>query len=65
MEDKLWGWVAWHLPRKLVYWASIRLMVYATGGQYSYREIPGITIFQALKSWDNSPPEFNSLGNEV
>lgn len=51
MRERLWMWLAWRLPRRLVYWASIRLMSTATGA-YSNRTPDGINIMEALHVWD-------------
>jgi hypothetical protein len=39
------------LPRKLVYWAAIRLMTNATTGKYSNQVVPELTCLDALKRW--------------
>lgn len=49
--EKLWTWVSWKLPRKLVYWASVRLMAYATTGEHASKEAPKVTILDALQAW--------------
>ena len=43
--------IAWHLPKPLVYWASIRLMAHATTGPYSSQVVPELTAMDALKRW--------------
>lgn len=45
-------WVAWRLPKKLVYWAVIRLMAYATQGDYSGQVVPELTAMDALQRWE-------------
>ena len=40
------------LPRWLVYYASIRLMVHATTGKYGHEETPAILGVDALKRWE-------------
>jgi hypothetical protein len=52
MRERLWMWVAWRLPRRLVYWASIRLMSTATCGAYSDRTPTEVNIMEALHAWD-------------
>lgn len=49
---KLAMFVAWHIPRWLVYWCSIRLMAHATTGQWGHVITPETTIMDALKRWD-------------
>ena len=52
MKEKILIWIAWHLPRNLIYWCSIRLMTYATVGHYSYQVVPDLLAMDALKRWD-------------
>lgn len=52
MKDKIYTWLAWRLPRRLVYWASIRLMVAATQGKYSSQIVPDLAAMDALKRWE-------------
>ncbi len=49
--DKIYRWVAWRLPRNVVKWATIRLIAYATQGQYSGTIVPELTAMDALKRW--------------
>lgn len=50
--EKIWIKLAWALPRKLVYWCSIRLMANATQGRWSNQEVPALTAVDALKRWE-------------
>jgi hypothetical protein len=44
-------WLAWRLPRRLVYWAAIRLMTHATYGKW--RSNPGeVNLIDALNRWE-------------
>lgn len=45
-------WLAWRLPKQLVYFASVRLMSVATTGQYSQTEVPSLTAIEALRRWE-------------
>lgn len=54
MKDKLQMWVAWKLPKWLVYQASIRLVANATAGQYSQTVVPELTAMDALKRWESN-----------
>ena len=49
--QKFWMWLAFELPKPLVYWAAIRLMSYATVGKYSNQIVPELTAVDALKRW--------------
>lgn len=54
MKDKFWQWVANRLPKRLVYFCSIRLMAHATTGEYSSTITPRLTIIKALKRWESA-----------
>ena len=49
--DKLWLWIAYRLPKSVVYWATIRLMTNATVGKYSNQIVPDLTAIDALRRW--------------
>ena len=57
MKENWWTRIAWLLPRNLVYWCAIRLIVNASTGEWSGEHVPDITAMDALKRWD-SPNEF-------
>ena len=50
--DKIWQRVAWWLPRGLVKWASVRLMVAGTQGAYGDTVVPELTALDALRRWE-------------
>ena len=49
--ESIQTWIAWHLPKGIVYWCAIRLGVHATTGEYSDQIVPELTIADALKRW--------------
>lgn len=49
--DRFWMWVAWHLPRPLVYWATVRVAAHATTGEYSSQVVPDLTAMDAMQRW--------------
>lgn len=51
LSDNLWSWIAWRLPRRLVYWSSVRLMTYGTVGKYGTQKPNQLTIDEALRRW--------------
>ena len=57
MERRFWTWLAWKLPRPLVYWAVIRAGVHATTGPYSSQIVPETTLPDVLKRWDDTYQE--------
>jgi hypothetical protein len=50
--ERLLLWFVWRLPRRLVYWAAIRLMAHATQGPWSSQEVPALLAVDALKRWE-------------
>ena len=54
IKEKILLFIVWHLPRRIVYWASIRLMAHATAvpcnGEYDV--VPKMTAMDALDRWD-------------
>ena len=51
-KERFLMWLAYRLPRKLVYNSAIRLMVNATTGEYSHQVVPELTAMDALQRWD-------------
>lgn len=51
MVEKVVRWVAWHLPKDVVYWATIRLIAFATSGEYSNQVVPELGAMEALHRW--------------
>ena len=51
MKEKLYQWLAWALPRRLVMWCAIRLGANATQGKYSDQELPELGFMDAIQRW--------------
>lgn len=51
MVEKFWLWLAWHLPRRLVYWSAIRLIAHATMGRHSGTIVTDLTAMDAKDAW--------------
>lgn len=49
--DRLARYLAWLLPRRLVYWSSVRLFAQATGGPWSRQQ--AVTVVDALARWEH------------
>ena len=49
--EKFWFWLAWKLPKGLVYWCAIRLMAHATTGEWSNVNMLSLNAIDALKRW--------------
>ena len=57
MMERFYMWLAWVLPKKLVYWCAIRLMSFATVGEYSDTVVPELKAIDALIRWDKASEE--------
>ena len=53
VTEKIWMWIAWRLPHKLVYWCAIRVGAHATTGEHEYQIVPDLTFMDAIKRWDD------------
>jgi hypothetical protein len=51
MKEKILIFISWHLPRSLVYWCAVRVLAYATTGEYSNQVVPSLIAIDALKRW--------------
>lgn len=51
--ERLYKWIAWRLPKKLVYWCAIRLLSHATQGKWSSQEVPTLLAMDALNRWED------------
>ncbi len=50
-------WIAWKLPRRVVYFAYIRLHAAATTGRFSNRTPDEVTWSEAVKAWEANSVE--------
>lgn len=46
---------AWALPRRVAYWATIRVGANATTGRYGNQIVPELTFTEALQRWGERP----------
>jgi hypothetical protein len=52
MRERIWQFIAWHLPHRLVTWCFIRVAAHATIGEYSDQVVPELTAQDALQRWE-------------
>lgn len=52
-NERIWRWLAYRLPRDVVYFATIRLWAEATTGKLKDVESPSVTVADALKAWES------------
>lgn len=50
-------WIAWHLPRSLAYWSTIRTGVHATTGAFSNQVVPDLYYTDVLQRWALAAPK--------
>jgi len=53
ITERLYIWIAWHLPRDLVRWCFIRVSTEASTGYGSSQCMSEITCFEASYRWDS------------
>ena len=46
-------WVAWHLPRRVVYWCAMRVGAHGTQDEYSTQIVPELLFMDAVKRWSD------------
>ena len=51
-RNRFWYWLAWAVPKRLVYFCGIRLWAYATTGKYSDTVATEVDMDMALKRWE-------------
>jgi len=51
MKEKIYIFIAWRLPRSLVYWCAMRVGAHATQGKYDTQIVPELKFMDALKRW--------------
>ena len=52
MSNKFYQKMTKLMPKKLVYFCTIRLIAYATTGKYSDTIVPTLTAMDALNRWE-------------
>lgn len=58
LSDRVPQWIANHLPRKVVYFAGIRMWAAATTGEYGNTNAVDVTADEVIRRWD-LPKELN------
>lgn len=52
MSEKIWIWIAWRLPRPLVYWCAVRLGAYSSvDPEWSNMSPTELKLMDALETW--------------
>ncbi len=55
MNNKFYEWVAYRLPKKLVYWCAIRLGAFGTtGNKYGNTEVTSVRFTTLLNRWEQN-----------
>jgi|SoiMethySBSTD1v2_1073268.scaffolds.fasta_scaffold401848_2 hypothetical protein len=50
--ERVQMFVAWHVPRWLAYWCTIRVMAHATTGEYGMTDPTREPMMTVLQRWD-------------
>lgn len=51
---KFWQWLSHRLPKKLAYFCVIRVVAYATSGQYGNELVPELKALDAIKRFGDT-----------
>lgn len=46
--------IALALPKRIAYWASIRVAAHATTGEYGHQIVPELTLPDMLRRWETA-----------
>ena len=49
--DRLFKWLAWKFPKRLVTWCAVRMFSHAIAGQYSSQVTGDLRAIEALQRW--------------
>ena len=52
MKERFYIWLAWKLPKKLTYWAAMRVLANATSGEYSNQGVASVSAIDAITRWN-------------
>jgi len=50
--NKLTQWLSFKLPKRLVYFAAMRLIAHATSGKYGNQIVPELKAMDAMGTWE-------------
>lgn len=49
--SRIYMWIAFRLPKLLVYWCFMRVLAHATSGIYASTGVPSLTAINAIERW--------------
>jgi len=49
--DRICKWIAWRLPKRIVYWSLVRAAVHGVTGKYSNQIVHELTMFNTMERW--------------
>lgn len=52
-RERVLMWTAWHLPKSLAYWTTIRVMAHATTGEYDSTNPTTLSAMDILRRWES------------
>ena len=54
MLEKFMFWLAWKMPKSLVYFCAIRVGAHATTNKYADTVVPELTLVDAIERWEDA-----------
>ncbi len=61
LKIRFYRFIAWLMPKQIVYWCCQRMLANATMGRWSDRVVSDVTVFEMMARWDipnNTKPWF-------
>ncbi len=49
--DKIYMFLAWHMPKRLIMWCAMRIGANATQGKYDTQIVPDLKFMDAIDRW--------------
>ena len=50
-KEKLAHWIARHLPKRVIYWATVTAASHATMGEYGNTHVEGVSVLTVLNRY--------------
>lgn len=57
LREGMARWIAWCLPRRVVYWCALRAVAHATGERWKRTKAMDLTVMDCVARWDKPSEE--------
>lgn len=55
-KEHILMWIAWHLPKNIAYWCTVRVITHATQGEWAKEDVLEIRALDILPRWRPEKP---------